>query len=89
MASTSWSLQTRLLFLLLVTFWGMNYLFVKIGLEYASPLWLAALRAGVGALATIPIVWTFRGWGHLDQRARRDSRTPIQFSRTGSSFPRT
>jgi O-acetylserine/cysteine efflux transporter len=72
-ASSSWSLQTRLLFLLLVTFWGMNYLFVKVGLEYASPLWLAALRSGVGVVASVPVVLAAQGWGHLDRTARRDA----------------
>ncbi|HTP54059.1 MAG TPA: DMT family transporter [Thermoplasmata archaeon] len=31
--------------------WGNNYLFVRVGLVSASPIWLAALRAGVGVLA--------------------------------------
>jgi len=30
--------------------WGLNYLFVRDGLTLAAPLWLAALRAGVGAI---------------------------------------
>jgi O-acetylserine/cysteine efflux transporter len=72
-ATSTWSLQTRALFLLLVVFWGLNYPFVDVGLAHASPLWLATLRAGVGALATIPIVTAFQGWGALDSRAKRDA----------------
>lgn len=28
--------------------WGTNYLFVRVGLDYTDPLWLAALRAATG-----------------------------------------
>ncbi|MCI4347643.1 MAG: hypothetical protein L3J97_03365, partial [Thermoplasmata archaeon] len=28
--------------------WGLNFLFVHLGLGYAPPLWLAALRAAIG-----------------------------------------
>jgi drug/metabolite transporter (DMT)-like permease len=72
-ASSPWSLQTRLLFLLIVAFWGLNYVFVNVGLEFAGPLWLASLRAGTGAIATLPIVSAFRGWGTLDRSGRRDA----------------
>ncbi|MGI0130210.1 MAG: DMT family transporter [Thermoplasmata archaeon] len=73
MASSPWSLQTRLMFLLLVVFWGFNYIFVNVGLEFAGPLWLATLRAGTGALATLPIVSALHGWGTLDRAGRRDA----------------
>lgn len=73
MASSPWSLQTRVLFLLLVVFWGLNYPFVNFGLAHAGPLWLATLRAGAGAVATLPIVSTFGGWGTLDRTAKRDA----------------
>lgn len=36
---------------LTIVAWGMNYLFVRVGLGAATPLWLAALRAGTGAVA--------------------------------------
>jgi drug/metabolite transporter (DMT)-like permease len=72
-ASSPWSLQTRLLFILVVVFWGLNYVFVNIGLEYAGPLWLATLRSGTGAIATLPLVSALRGWGTLDARGRRDA----------------
>ena len=71
MASAPWSLQTRLLFLLMVVFWGLNYPFVNVGLTQAGPLWLATLRAAVGAAATLPIVSAFGGWGSLDGADRR------------------
>jgi len=73
MASPGWTLQNRLLFLLLVVFWGFNYLFVNIGLEAAGPLWLATLRAGIGALTTLAIVSGFARWGTLDSRGKRDA----------------
>ncbi|HEV2316636.1 MAG TPA: DMT family transporter [Thermoplasmata archaeon] len=38
-----------LLFGGMVTAWGLNYLFVRWGLAEAPPLWLAALRSGIGA----------------------------------------
>jgi drug/metabolite transporter (DMT)-like permease len=37
-------------FAAVVTIWGLNYLFVRAGLDLAAPLWLAALRAGIGAI---------------------------------------
>ncbi len=73
MASGPWSLSTRLLFLVLVVCWGLNYPFVNVGLEHASPLWLAMLRAGTGALATLAVVTAYRGWGSLDGAGRRDA----------------
>ena len=73
MASGSWSLSTSLLFLVLVVCWGLNYPFVNVGLSHASPLWLATLRAGIGALATLVVVTGFRGWGTLDRAGRRDA----------------
>lgn len=41
-----------LLFSLMVLAWSGNYLFVKVGLAVATPLWLATLRASVGAAGT-------------------------------------
>jgi len=40
-----------LLFALTIVAWGTNYVFVRVGLDSASPLWLATLRAGIGAIA--------------------------------------
>jgi len=73
MPDNGWSWTTRAAFLLLVTFWGLNYPFVNLGLTSASPLWLAALRAGLGAITTLGIVTVRRGWGTLDRRGRRDA----------------
>ena len=36
-------------FTVIVLAWGFNYLFVRWGLEFAQPLWLAFFRAAVGA----------------------------------------
>jgi drug/metabolite transporter (DMT)-like permease len=71
--STSWSFSSRLLFVLLVVFWGFNYIFVNVGLGFSSPLWLASLRAGTGAVATFALVTGIRGWGTLDGAGRRDA----------------
>jgi drug/metabolite transporter (DMT)-like permease len=60
-------------YLLIVVFWGFNYIFVNVGLQFASPLWLATLRAGVGAVSTLLIVTGFGGWGTLDLRGKRDA----------------
>ena len=71
--ASPWTPQTRALFLMLVTFWGFNYIFVNVGLQSASPAWLAALRALTGMLASVPIVFAFRAWGSLDRRDIRDA----------------
>lgn len=72
-ASSSWSPQSRMMFLLLVVTWGLNYVFVNLGLGFATPLWLATLRSGIGAVATLALVTVFRGWGTLDGPAKRDA----------------
>ncbi|MFZ1023757.1 MAG: EamA family transporter [Thermoplasmata archaeon] len=61
------------LFLLIVLFWGLNYPFVVFGLDFASPLWLASLRAGLGAVVVVAYVSGTRGWGRLDAKGRRDA----------------
>jgi len=72
-AGASWTGTTRLMFLFIAGVWGFNYLFVAVGLGFASPLWLAFLRAGIGAVATLLIVTLQRRWGSLDARGRRDA----------------
>jgi drug/metabolite transporter (DMT)-like permease len=72
-AAPTWTWGTRAAFLLLVLFWGLNYPFVNLGLESASPLWLASLRAGLGAVTTLAVVSGRRAWGTLDRRGRRDA----------------
>lgn len=61
------------LFGLTVLAWGANYLFVRIGLGYAPPLWLAALRAGTGLVGVVAFLLLFRSGAGLDARARRDA----------------
>ena len=39
-----------------VTVWGLNYLFVREGLTLAPPIWLAAFRAGLGAIVLVPVL---------------------------------
>lgn len=51
---------------------GLNYVFVPLGLEYVSPLWLATLRASIGTVGIAPyLLWSERG--PLDRRGRRDA----------------
>jgi O-acetylserine/cysteine efflux transporter len=71
--SASWSWTTRGLFLSLSVIWGFNFLFIRVGLGSASPLWLALLRAAVGTAATVVLVTPLRAWGKLDARGRRDA----------------
>lgn len=73
MAYPSWSWGNRLSFVFLVSVWGMNYLFVSVGLGYSSPFWLALLRASVGTLGAWILLTPLRQWGHLDGRGRRDA----------------
>ncbi|MFZ0892468.1 MAG: EamA family transporter [Thermoplasmata archaeon] len=61
------------IFLLVVLFWGLNYPFVVLGLAFASPLWLASLRAGIGAVVIVVYVSAAHGWGRLDPKGRRDA----------------
>jgi probable blue pigment (indigoidine) exporter len=62
-----------LLYGVLVTVWGLNYLFVAWGLALSPPLWLASLRAGLGALGALVFVAGTRRLGALDRRGRRDA----------------
>jgi probable blue pigment (indigoidine) exporter len=64
---------TAALFLLVVLAWSGNYLFVKVGLASATPLWLATLRAGVGALGTAAYLLVRRDTVPLAPRDRRDA----------------
>jgi O-acetylserine/cysteine efflux transporter len=59
------------LFVVVATVWGLNYLFVRLGLTFVPPLWLAALRAGVGALA---VLVGLAAGGHLRGLSGRDAR---------------
>ena len=44
-----WTARDAALLGLTIVAWGTNYLFVRVGLSSAGPLWLAALRASAGA----------------------------------------
>ena len=54
-------------FAVIIVAWGMNYLFVRVGLGLAAPLWLAFLRSGVGALGALG-VWLALGRPGLQRR---------------------
>jgi drug/metabolite transporter (DMT)-like permease len=68
-----WSTVTWVLFALVVVAWGFNYPLVAVGLGYASPLWLATLRAAVGLAGMVVLVTLARGWGTLSPKDRRDA----------------
>jgi probable blue pigment (indigoidine) exporter len=68
-----WSASTWAYFLLVVGAGGFNYIFVKVGLGFASPLWLALLRAATGAVGAGLIFGILRITPRLDQRGRRDA----------------
>ena len=57
----------------LVTIWGLNYLFVTVGLTGSGPLWLATLRSGIGLTGMVILVTAARGWTVFDLRAKRDA----------------
>jgi drug/metabolite transporter (DMT)-like permease len=57
----------------LVVAWGLNYLFVRVGLLDSPPLWLAFLRAGLGAVGVFVALGLTRGFGSLANRDRRDA----------------
>ncbi len=72
-ARISWSWTTRFLFLFVGVVWGFNFLFIRVALADASPLWLSFLRAAVGAAATAVVITPFEGWHQLDVRGKRDA----------------
>jgi drug/metabolite transporter (DMT)-like permease len=60
-------------FVVVASIWGLNYLFVREGLTLAAPLWLALLRAGVGAAGTTIFLLPRAGTRRLDRRGRVDA----------------
>lgn len=72
-AEDGWSWGSRFLFLFVCVVWGFNFLFVRVGLSYATALWLALLRAVIGAVAAAVLLTAVRGWGRLDRAGRRDA----------------
>lgn len=70
----SWSTTTRGLFLVVALVWGLNYIFVNVGLSLSGPLWLATMRAALGTLGSAAILAVIgRGGRTLDKRGRRDA----------------
>lgn len=63
----------RLAFLFLSVVWGFNFLFMRVGLANSTSLWLAFLRASVGAGATAAVLLALGAWRGLDGRGRRDA----------------
>ena len=61
------------LFLTMATAWGVNYLFVVIGLNYATPLWLATLRAALGAAGVFVYLLLVQHRSVLSRRDRIDA----------------
>ncbi|MCI4324334.1 MAG: DMT family transporter [Thermoplasmata archaeon] len=61
------------LFGLVAFAWGLNYLFVRVGLTFAPPLWLAVFRSGLGALTVGGFLLIQGGWRTLDRRDVRDA----------------
>ncbi len=61
------------LFLTMSLAWGINYIFVVIGLGYAAPLWLAALRAALGAGVVFAFLRAIQHRSVLDTAGRRDA----------------
>ncbi len=53
--------------------WGLNFIFIKVGLADASALWLGLLRAVVGTVATAVVLTSLGAWKELDARGRRDA----------------
>ncbi|HEV2449110.1 MAG TPA: DMT family transporter, partial [Thermoplasmata archaeon] len=57
----------------MVLAWGFNYVAVRWGLAFASPLLLALLRAVIGSVAMLAFLSATRALGALDRRGRRDA----------------
>lgn len=62
-----------LLFLGVALVWGLNYLFVRGGLQLSAPLWLAASRASIGAVGVAAYLLVRSPRTRLDARGRRDA----------------
>ncbi len=62
-----------LAFAALAVAWGLNYPFVRLGLEYSSGLWLAFFRAGVGLAGVSVLMLFLPSGGTLDRAGKRDA----------------
>jgi probable blue pigment (indigoidine) exporter len=61
------------LFVAMVVAWGLNFIFVKIGLASSPPLWLAAFRALLGTAGVAVGVLAWRSGAKMTARERRDA----------------
>ncbi len=73
MPPRAWGALSTILFGLMVLAWGGNYLFVRIGELYVDPLWLATLRASVGAAGIGAFLALRPGTAPLSARDARDA----------------
>ncbi len=65
--------RSSVLFSLMVLAWSGNYLFVRVGLASASPLWLATLRAAAGSAGVGLYLLLSQPTSTLRSRDRRDA----------------
>ncbi len=70
MIPAPWSWTNRVLLLLVAVVWGFNFLFIREALADATPLWLALLRAAIGAGSAAVLVAAVGGGSHLTGRRR-------------------
>jgi drug/metabolite transporter (DMT)-like permease len=57
-------------FAAILVIWGLNYIFVALGLLYSPPLWLAVLRASLGFAGALALLYAFNIKGSLDIRQK-------------------
>ena len=73
MPARVWSASTWGLFAVVAAVWGLNYIFVNVGLAVSGPLWLATLRAAFGLAGSAAILAVMGRPAKLDRRGRRDA----------------
>ena len=73
MTPPRWTVLSGTLFGLMVFAWAGNYLFVRVGEAYVAPLWLATLRASVGAAGIGAFLALRRHEGSFSWADRRDA----------------
>ncbi|HKV90196.1 MAG TPA: DMT family transporter, partial [Thermoplasmata archaeon] len=73
------------LFGTVATIWGLNYLFVRVGLALEPPLWLAFFRASVGAVGLLLWLGLRRSSTRFSTRDLRDA-LAIGIPNTGVFF---
>jgi probable blue pigment (indigoidine) exporter len=65
--------RSVLVYLFMVTAWGVNYPVVRAMTSDGGPFWLATTRAGIGGLAALALLAIPGETGHLTWRDRRDA----------------